>query len=139
MTLEENKAIVRRFYEAFGENDLAALKDVLAPDVEQYGHSATTPQNREEILQGIRMWNEAFSDSFYTIEEQLAEGDKVATRVGFRSTHSLGEFMGLPPSGKQITVKGMSIERIKDGQIVERRISYDQMGIMQQLGLVPTM
>ena len=139
MSTEQYKAIVRRFYEAFGNNDYAALEDVLAPDVKQYGHSATTPQNREEILQGIRMWNEAFSDSFYTIEEQLAEGDRVATRGGFQSTHSLGEFMGLPATGKQITVKGITIEQIKDGKIVERRVSYDQMGIMQQLGLVPTM
>ena len=139
MTLEQNKAVVRRFYEAFGKNDLAAIEAVLASDMKAYGHSATTPQNREEMLQGIRVWHEAFSDSFYTVEEQLAEGDRVATRVAFRSTHSLGDFMGLPPSGKQITVRGISIERIQDGKIVERRISYDQMGIMQQLGLVPTM
>ena len=137
MSHEQNKAVVRRFYEAFGNNDFSAIEDVLAPDVKAFGHSATTPQNREEILQGIRMWTEAFSDSFYTIEEQLAEGDRVATRVSFRSTHSLGEFMGLPPTGKQISVKGISVERIRDGKIVERRISYDQMGIMQQLGLVP--
>ena len=84
------------------------------------------------------MWYQAFADSHYAIEEQLAEGDRVATRVTFRSTHSLGDFMGVPANGKQISVKGMSIERIKDGKIVERRISYDQMGIMQQLGLVPT-
>ena len=65
-------------------------EDVLAPDLKAFGHSATTPQNREEILQGIRMWTEAFSDSFYTIEEQLAESDRVATRVSFHSTRSLG-------------------------------------------------
>lgn len=137
MSHEQNKAVVRRFYEAFGNSDFAALEDVLAPDLEAYFHSATTPQSREEMLQGIRMWFEAFTDSHYTIDEQVAEGDSVATRVTFQSTHSLGEFMGLPPTGKQITVKGITVERIKDGRIVERRISYDQMGIMQQLGLVP--
>jgi steroid delta-isomerase-like uncharacterized protein len=138
MTLEQNKAVVRRFYEAFGKNDLDAVEDVLATDAKVYAHSGAIPQSREEMLQGIRRWYQAFAESHYAIEEQLAEGDRVATRVTFRSTHSLGDFMGVPATGKQIIVKGISIERIKDGKIVERRISYDQMGIMQQLGLVPT-
>lgn len=137
MTTEQNKAIVRRFYEAFGTNDSAALKEILAPDLAAYPHSATSPQSREETLQGISMWNAAFANSHYTIEEQLAEGDRVATRVTLRATHSLGEFMGQPPTGQQIRISGITIERIKDGKIVERRVSYDQMGMMQQLGLVP--
>lgn len=137
MTPEQNKAVVRLFYEAFGANDSAVLKEVLAPDLRVYSHSATSPQGREEHLQGIDMSNAAFADSHYTIEEQIAEGDRVATRVTFRATHSRGEFMGQSPTGKQITVAGISIERIRDRQIVERRVSYDQMEIMQQLGLVP--
>jgi predicted ester cyclase len=137
MTTERNKAIVRRFYEAFGEEALDAIEEVLSPDLAAYPHSATVPQTREEALNGIRMWYTAFSDSYYTIEEQLAEGDRVATRVSLRAVHSKGEFMGLPPTGKQITVKGISIEWVKDGRIVERRVSYDQVGMLQQLGLIP--
>jgi len=137
MTLEQNKALVRRFYEAFGASEPSALKEVLAPDLQAYSQSATNPQSREEHLQGIAMSNAAFADAHYTIEEQLAEGDRVATRVIFRATHSRGDFMGLSPTGKQIAISGISIERIKDGRIVERRVSYDQMELMQQLGLVP--
>jgi steroid delta-isomerase-like uncharacterized protein len=137
MTLEQNKAVVRRFYEAFESNDLATLETVLAPDLAVYAHSGTNPESRQDHLQGINMSQAAFADSHYMIEEQLAEGDRVATRVRFQSTHSRGEFMGVSPSGKQISVSGITIERIKDGRIVERRISYDQMSIMQQLGIIP--
>jgi predicted ester cyclase len=137
MTTEENKAIVRRFYEAFAANDEGALKEVLAPDLVAYSHGAPGPQSREVHLQGISGWNAAFSDTHFTIEEQLAEGDKVATRVTMRSVHNRGEFQGLPPNGKEIVVGGIAIERIKDGKIVERRVSGDWLGMMQQLGLIP--
>ena len=134
---EENKAVVRRFYEAFGAEDYEALNEVLAADLAAYAHSATTPATRDDAVQGIRMWNEAFADSQYTIELQLAEGARVATRVTLRAVHSRGEFMGVPPSGKEIVLKGTSIERIKDGRIAERWVNYDNAGLMQQLGLIP--
>ncbi len=137
MTTEQNKAIVRHFYEAFATNDQAALKEVLAPDLEAYSHGPAGPQNREVHLQGISQWHAAFSETHFTIEEQIAEGDKVATRVTMRSVHSDGDFQGLPPTGKQIEISGTTIERIKDGKIVERRVSADWLGMMQQLGLIP--
>ena len=133
----KNKAVVRHFYEAFGAEDYEALSEVLAADLAAYTHSATAPVTRDDALQGIRMWNGAFADSQYTIEQQLAEGDQVATRVTLRAVHSRGEFMGVPPGGKEIVLSGISIERIKDGRIVERWVSYDNAGLMQQLGLVP--
>jgi len=136
MTAEQNKAIVRRFYEAFEANDEGALKELLAPDLVAYSHGAPGPQNREVHLQGISGWNAAFETDF-TIEDQIAEGDSVATRVTMRAVHNRGEFQGLPPSGKQIVVGGISLERIKDGTIVERRVSGDWLGMMQQLGLIP--
>ena len=137
MTTEQNKAIVRRFYEAFEANDEDALNDVLAPELVAYSHNDPAPQNRNVHVQGITWWNQVFSDTRFAIEEQIAEGDKVATRVTMRSVHNKGEFQGLPPSGKQIEIGGTSIERIKDGKIVERRVSSDWLGMMQQLGLIP--
>lgn len=137
MTAEQNKATVRRFYDAFEANDQAALNEVLAPDLVAYSHGAPGPQNREVHLQGIGMWNAAFGDTHFTIDEQIAEGDKVATRVTMRSVHSRGDFQGLSPTGKEIVTGGVTIERIKDGKIVERRVSADWLGMMQQLGLVP--
>lgn len=137
MTAEQNKATVRRFFKAFEANDQAALNEVLAPDLVAYSHGAPGPQNREVHLQGIGMWNAAFGDTHFTIDEQIAEGDKVATRVTMRSVHSRGDFQGLSPTGKEIVTGGVTIERIKDGKIVERRVSADWLGMMQQLGLVP--
>ena len=84
MTNELHKAIVRRFYEAFETDDHATMNEVLAPDLVAYSH-ARGPQNRASHLQGIRMWNAAFKTRF-TVEEQVAEGDTVATRVIMRAT-----------------------------------------------------
>jgi predicted ester cyclase len=137
MTTERNKAVVRRFFEAFEADDEAALNEVLAPDLVAYSHGAPGPQNREVHVQGIRGWNAAFSDTRFTIDEQIAEGDKVATRVSMRSVHSRGDFQGLPPTGKEITNDAVTIERIRDGKIVERRVTSDWLGMMQQLGLLP--
>jgi predicted ester cyclase len=137
MSTEENKALVRRFYEAFEANDQAALKEILAPNLVAYSHGAPGPQTREVHLQGIRSWNQAFNDTQFAIKEQIAEGDLVATRTILRSVHSGGDFQGLPPTGKQIELQGFTLERIKDGRIVERRVSSDWLAMMQQLGLAP--
>src|SRR3712207_1164767 len=88
-TTEQNKAVVRRFFEAFAADDQAALSELLAPDLVAYSHGAPGPQGREAHLQGIRTWNAAFNTRF-TIDEQIAEGDSVATRVTMRSVHSRG-------------------------------------------------
>ncbi len=134
MSTEDNKAIVRRFYKAFEENDLDALSEVLAPDLVAYN---LNPQNREEHLQGIRGWNGIFSENHFEIVDQIAEGDKVATYVILRCVHSKASYQGVPPSGKQIEVGGVTLERIKDGKIVERRVNSDRLGMMRQLGLIP--
>jgi predicted ester cyclase len=133
----QNKAIVRRFFEAFSANDQAALKEVLAPELVAYTHGDPDPQNREAMLQAISSWNAVF-ETHFTIDEQIAEGDKVATRLTTRAIHNGGEYMGLSPTGKQAEVSGISIERIKDSKIVERHVSTDWHGMMQQLGLVPS-
>jgi predicted ester cyclase len=136
MTNEHNKAIVRRFYEAFAADDHATMNALLAPDLAAYSHHAPGPMNRDTHVQGIRVWNAAFKTAF-TVEEQLAEGDTVATRVTMRAVHSEGDFQELPPSGKQIVTGGISLERVKDGKIVERRVESDWLGMLQQIGLIP--
>ncbi|HEU5086575.1 MAG TPA: ester cyclase [Roseiflexaceae bacterium] len=136
MTTEQNKALVRRFYQAFETNNQAALNEVLAPDLVAYSHGGPGPQNREAHVQGISLWNTAFHHTHFTIEEQLAEGDRVATRVTLHTVHSGGDFQGLPPTGKPIAMSGISIERIENGKIVERRVNSDMLGMLQQLGLI---
>ncbi len=136
MTSEQHKTIPRRFFKAFETNDQAALKEVLAPDFVAHHPGNPDPLSREELLQIINSYKAAFSDQQYTIEDQIAEGDKVATRVIWRATHS-GDYQGVPPTGKRVAISGIAISRIKDGQIVERWLDLDAMGLMQQLGLVP--
>ena len=136
MTTEQNKAIVRRFFEAFEANDVAALNEVLAPNLVAYTHGSPDPQSRELMLQGISMWNASF-ETHFTTDEQIAEGDKVATRVTMLAIHNRGAFQGLPPTGKQVENSSVTIERLKDGKIVERRVIGDWIGMLQQLGLVP--
>jgi predicted ester cyclase len=137
MKTEENKAIVRRFFKAFETNDQAAFGEVVAPDLVAYSHGSPDPQNRETHLHQIQQWHAAFADTRFTIEEQIAEGDKVVTRVTMRAVHSRGDFLGLPPTGRQIESGGVTIERIQDSKILERRVTSDWFGMMQQLGLVP--
>ena len=110
---EQNKAVVRRFFRAFAENDQTTLAEVLAPD-HTYHHHKLGPVNRETHLRGINALAAAFSDLDVTIEDQIAEGDTVATRLRWRAVHT-GNFQGLPPTNKEIEVSGISIERIEDG------------------------
>jgi steroid delta-isomerase-like uncharacterized protein len=137
MSSEQNKALVRRFFEGFAANDTATLKEVLAPDVAAYTHVSPGPVNRDMLLQAIHGWSTTFDDTRFTIEEQIAEGDQVATRTTMHGVHSGGDFQGLPPTGKQIAVEGITINRVRDGKIVEHRVKADFLGMMQQLGLVP--
>lgn len=136
MSLEENKAVARRFFKAYEANDQAALKKVVAPDVVAHMPGSAGPVGREAMLQGIRAFNAAFSDRHFTVDDLIAEGDRVATRTTMRATHT-GDYQGHPPTGGQIVISGLTIERIKEGKIVERWLRYDQMKLMQQLGLIP--
>jgi predicted ester cyclase len=82
------------------------------------------------------MFRKAFPDGAETIEEQIGEGDRVATRTTYRGTHT-GELMGIPPTGKEVVLTGMIINRLMNGKIRERRVLFDQFGLLQQLGVVP--
>ena len=130
MTTEQNKAIVRRYFEG------GHAAEVLSPDFVVHMPGAPAPLNRETFLQQMSLFDAAFSDSHAVIEDQIAEGDKVVTRITWRGIHS-SNFQGLPPTGKQIVMAGTVVQRIKDGKIVEHWPVFDQMGMMQQLGLVP--
>jgi steroid delta-isomerase-like uncharacterized protein len=130
---EQNKAIVRHFYKAFEDNNLETLKEILAPNLVAYN---LNPQNRDEHIQGIRTWHEAFGENRFEIVNQIAEGDLVASQVVMRCIHAKGSFQGVPPSGKSIEIPALTLERIKDGKIVERRVYSDRLGMLRQLGIV---
>lgn len=134
---DQNKAIVRRFFESLGANDQAGLNELLSADVVAQMPGMPGPVSREVMLQGASVFSAAFSEGHYTVEDQIAEGDKVTTRTTWQAIHSAGDFQGVPPTGKRVAASAISIERIQDGKIVERWLSYDQIGMMQQLGLIP--
>lgn len=136
MTIEQNKAVVRRFWKAFETNDQAALNELLAPELVAHTPSSPDAQNSAIHLQGIAMFNAAFSEREFTVEEIVAEGDLVATRTIMRGVHS-GEWQGHPATGKRMEAVGLTIERVKDGSIVRRWFSFDVPGVIQALGLIP--
>jgi steroid delta-isomerase-like uncharacterized protein len=139
MSTEENKAVVRReFEEIFNQGgNLDAAEEIYAPDY--VGHEPTfgDVHGADGAKQFAADLRQAFPDLQSTIEDQLAEGDKVVTRFRTRGTHQ-GESEDLgPPTGNRIEVTGITIEQFSEGKIVEDWTNFDALGLMQQLGLIP--
>ena len=134
---EQNKAIVRRNYETADKNDLTTFSEQLAPDIAVHLPGMPGPLNREALIQMMNVMFSGLTQRQHVFEDQIAEGDKVATRVTLHTVHT-GEFQGLPATGKQIAVPQTAIHRIQNGKIVEVWVSSDDVGMMQQLGLMPS-
>jgi steroid delta-isomerase-like uncharacterized protein len=135
MSAEENKALVRRLVEEFwNEGDAAAAEELMAVEAEIH-----MPTGEVVDLDGLKgfatTWRESFPDWHSTVEELIAEGDRVAERWTGRGTH-LGELQGIPPTGKRVEAPGSVFYRIVDGKIVEFRGQLDMMSLMQQLGVI---
>ena len=136
---EENKALARRvsgeLYSSRGTLD--AADDIYAPDV--VFHDPNSPEELhgpEGVKHFASAFRSAFPDRQSTVEDQIAEGDKVVTRYTFSGTHQ-GELMGIPPTGNRVQMAGMYMSRISGGKIVEEWNIYDLLGLMQQLGATP--
>ena len=140
--LEENKAIARRWVDEANKGSLATVIELLAPDFVYHGTGTggpgvpRKPMTREELEQGMRNFFAAFPDARLTIEDTIAEGDRVVMRWTFRATHK-GDFAGMPATGKELTVTWILILRIADGKIVEMWTEADELGLMQQVGAIP--
>ena len=136
MSTEENKAVVRLFFEAKTIDDYLALVDkYMTPDFVQRDPSGDMPL---EIFKqyNIAMAN-AFPDFSFTVDDQVAEGDMVVTRYTMKGTHK-GEFSGIPPTGKSFSITGVDVSRIVNGKFVEGWGYADRLGLMQQLGAIPS-
>ncbi len=137
MTTEENKAIVRRWYEEFGNHaNLDVLDELYAPA--WVGHF---PQSGE--LRGAeghkplgRLFATAFPDGRYVVEELLAEEDRVASRYTFRGTHR-GPFGAIPATGRAVEATGINIHRLVGSRIAEQWAQFDALGLLRQLGALP--
>jgi predicted ester cyclase len=129
MSAKENKALVRRLFEEFNKGKAAAMA-AIDRSIDMRGDLKDFKQKESE-------WYDAFPDMHVTIDDMVAEGDKVAARVTWTGTHK-GEIMGIPPTNKKVTFSLITISRIAGGKIVEDHGQFDALGLMRQLGLVPT-
>ena len=137
MTAEENKQLARRaFEEIWNQGNVNAIDDLYAADQVSYGLGIDVPAGTEGIKQFVSIYRTAYPDTHFTIEDQIAEGDKVVTRWSAIGTHR-GELMGIAPTGKRVTVTGITINRIAGGKIVETWNNFDALGQLQQLGVIP--
>jgi steroid delta-isomerase-like uncharacterized protein len=135
--MEENKALMRRVYEeVVNTGDLGRADALIAADMVDHEEVPGMPPGIEGFRWFVRTFRAAFPDFRITVEDVLAEGDKVATRFTMRGTHR-GEFMGIPPTGKEIAVAGFDVVRIAGGKVVEHWGLGDNLGLMQQLGAIP--
>jgi predicted ester cyclase len=136
MSPEENKAIVHRYLdEVWNKKNRAIIDEVIAPDLVQ--HIRNVPPGRDGIHRFFAMMDLAFPNAHMVIEDMLAEGDKVMWRFTIHATHT-GPFRDIQPTGNAITLTGMAMTRMRDGQMVENWNQTDDLGMMQQLGAIPS-
>ena len=137
MSTEENKAIVLRHYEELNKGNVDIVDELYAPDFVGYITGLPEPvRGRQAQKSLVAAFFTAFPNLHETAEELIAEGDKVVIRESYRGTHK-GDFLGIPPTGKQVAFTSIDIYRIADGKIVEVWSQIDLLSVLQQLGVVP--
>jgi len=142
MSIEQNKVIARRYFEEiWNQGNLAVVDETFAPTF--VGHGPPNPlfptgdyHGPEGQKQLVTMYRSAFPDGTFTIEDMIAVEDKVVTRWVIRATHQ-GAMGDLPPTGKSVTLPGITIARFADGKYVEDWHNWETLGLMQQLGVAP--
>jgi len=132
MSLEENKDIIRSLYEADNKKDLILLDELISPDFFDPIFQLRGPESYKQFE---TMFFKGFPDWYETIEDIIAEGDKVWVRFTGRGTHR-GEWRGLAPTGKKITFTGVQIGRIVNGKVVEKDSIIDLLDACKQLGVI---
>ncbi|HEX8037193.1 MAG TPA: ester cyclase [Ktedonobacterales bacterium] len=139
MVIADNKDLVRTFFEeVFNKRNVAAIDDFVAAEQVDHTLPPNLPANTTGTKQAIDMFLRAFPDLHVTIDDAIADGDRVAVRFTSRGTQR-GASGGLPPTGRKVTVASYLIARIADGKIVEQWGLDDRLGMLQQLGIVPAL
>jgi steroid delta-isomerase-like uncharacterized protein len=138
MSTEENKALARRFTEeGFSTGNLALADEIVAPNFVNYDPGTPPlPSGPEGYKQLVTAYHTAYPDLQMNVEDLFAEGDKVAVRWAARGTHT-GQLGDIPPTGKQMTITGISVLTIAGGKVTEQYTNWDTLGMLQQLGVVP--
>lgn len=133
--MNENLSLLVRSLEAWNRHDLAAYRELYAPEAVIHG-VAPVPLGVAETLGVYTAFFAGFPDLQLTVEETICEGERIAVRFAIGGTHQ-GEFQGIPPTGRRIAVQGITTLRYHDGRVVERWNQLDQFAMLQQLGVLP--
>lgn len=133
MPAEENKALVRRWFAQLDRRNLDVIDEMLSADyVDHNPPLPDLPPGRAGVWQASLALASAFPDAVHTIEDQMAEGDKVMTRLTVRATFR-GEILGFAPNGRLVEVRGIAVHRIADGKLVEHWAHMDMTGFVEQI------
>jgi steroid delta-isomerase-like uncharacterized protein len=135
--IKRNKAVIRRFVEEVqNKKDFTVYDELTDPEFVNLSAPPGVPADSE----GGRMWLSTFADAYpdseFTIDDMIAEGDRVVTKKTLRGTHT-GEFGGIPATGRSVTLQYVDIMRVREGRIVEHWVSMDQLSWLQQLDVIP--
>ena len=133
----QNKLVLRRFFEEiFNQGNLAAADEIVSANYLNHNAALGEMPGRAELTQFVTYLRSAFRNRNFTIDDQLAEGDKVVTRWNATAIHQV-KFAGVPATGKPVTITAINIHRVVDGQIQEGWLNWDALGLLQQLGAMP--
>jgi len=136
MSAEENKALVRRFYEEIDKGNLAAMDELVAEDyIDHNPPPFGFAPGREGLKQAFKLFQEA-TPGYHHIEDQIAEGDKVVTRLTSYGKHE-GDLPGAPRTGNDMKMTSITIHRIANGKLVEKWAEKDMLSLLQQIGVLP--
>jgi steroid delta-isomerase-like uncharacterized protein len=130
-------AIVRRYFAAWDTCDLDALDDLIADDYIDHAADGGQASGKAGVREFFVLWRTAFPDFSSTVEDQIVEGDQVVTRWTLRGTH-WGDYHGIAPTGRAVTMRAISINRIAAGKIAEEWYLGDELGMLRQIGAVRT-
>jgi steroid delta-isomerase-like uncharacterized protein len=133
----ENKALTRRWFkEIWSKGNLTAVDEIVAPDYSNYDPAGPMPESgREGLKKHVTAYRAALPDLTFTVEDIMADANKVIVRWTARGTQK-GPLLGIPPTGKETTVSGTSVIRIARGKVAEQWVIWDTLGMMQQLGVI---
>lgn len=133
----ENRAIARQFLEGFNNDNLPAADKLIATNFTNHDPGTPPlPAGPEGYKQLVGMYRGIYPDLHMTVDDLISEGDKVVCRWTARGTNT-GPLMGMPPTGRQATVTGISILTVANGKVSEQRTNWDTLGMLQQLGVIP--
>ena len=137
MSPEENKALVRRFYAEIDNGNLAAMDELVAEEYLDHNPAPFPglPPGRDGVKQAFQIFWDA-TPGYHRIEDQIAEGDKVVTRLTAIGTHE-GDLPGAPRTGNDLQMTSITIHRIADGKLVEKWSEKDVLGFLPQIGMMP--